>query len=181
MKAPEDGRRIVLYGPGRSGKTTALRDLAAVLPGGGRLVDLQAADGREAAFEFLGARRAQDGRPLHLLTVPGRLAFAADGLLLLRGADAVLFVADSRAWRLDANLLLLDELGAHLQDHGQTPGRFPIALLYTWRQDPSALAVEVLEQRLNPAHWPAVVSESPGDGAAALALDRLLTAVESAR
>lgn len=181
MTSDPTGLRIVLYGPGRSGKTRVLHELAAALPGGEQPVELQAADGESAVFEFVAVHSPADGRPLHLLSVPGRLPFAADRRLLLRGADAVLFIADSRAWRLDANLLLLDELGGHLQDHGLSPGRFPLALLYTWRQDADALPLDVLQQRLNPAGWPALAAATPGDGSGVEALQRLLATVPPAR
>ncbi len=158
-------RRAVLYGPGRGGKSATLvawaglfglpdavaaqrvtAPQAAVLPSA-----VAAGDG----FEYLTVPAGAQRSALHLLTTPGRLSCSEERRLLLRGADAVVFTADSRAWRQDANLILLDELGAELAVGG--PGdRAALLLQYNHRDDPEALPLAELEALLNPVGWPSV-------------------------
>src|ERR1700736_2828702 len=51
----------------------------------------------------------------HLYTVPGQVFYEASRRLILKGADGVVFVADSQEERLDANLETLDNLREHLK------------------------------------------------------------------
>ncbi|MBK9302681.1 MAG: GTPase domain-containing protein [bacterium] len=160
-----DVRRAVLCGPGRAGKTATLEFWAGLLGGPAPAVALPSAATAGDAFEYLTVPAAAGRPPLHLLTTPGRLACGEERRLLLRGADAVVFTADSRRWRQDANLILLDELGAELADADRAGGRVPLLLQYNRRDDPDALPLAELEALLNPVGWPSVPTvASSGEG-----------------
>ncbi|MDO9171435.1 MAG: hypothetical protein Q7W29_06345 [bacterium] len=158
-------RRAVLYGPGRGGKSATLAAWAGLFGAPGALAASRHAELQAAAlpsavasgdgFEYLTVPADAQRSALHLLTTPGRLSCSEERRLLLRGADAVVFTADSRGWRQDANLILLDELGAELAAGG--PGdRAALLLQYNHRDDPEALPLAELEALLNPVGWPSV-------------------------
>jgi len=170
-------RRLVYYGPGLSGKTSNLLWLAEAE---NRLTELTVIDTAfpEDRCEFLPLIRP-DG-PLHLVAVPGRLARVTDRLSLLRGAHGVVFVADGRIARQDANLVLLDELGAHLAACGVSPATFPLVLQYNHRDLPDAVPADDMDRLLNGRGGPAVAACAlTGDGVSAT-LDALLTLLPTA-
>ena len=154
--------RIVYYGPGLSGKTSNLLRLA---EGAGRLSDLTVIDTEspEDRCEFLSLVRPEG--TLHLVAVPGRLSRADDRQSLLRGVDGVVFVADGRAARQDANLVLLDELGAYLAAAGVSPAAFPLVLQYNHRDRSDAVSERDMDRLLNGRRGPAVPACAlTGDG-----------------
>jgi len=53
----------------------------------------------------------------HLYTVPGQVFYEASRKLILKGADGVIFVADSQEERLDANFETMENLQEHLKEH----------------------------------------------------------------
>ena len=149
-------RRAVLCGPGRSGKTATLTAWAGLLGCPAPVVGLPSAVKTGDAFEYLTVPAVAARPSLHLLTTPGRLACGEERRLLLRGADAVVFTLDSRVWRQDANLILLDELGAELADPVRAGGRAALLLQYNHRDDPDALPLAELEALFNPVGWPSL-------------------------
>lgn len=156
--------RIVYYGPGLAGKTTNLVRLAAVagIPDAVTVVETAVRGDR---CEFLPLPRREGALTLHLVAVPGRLARAEDRRRLLRGAHGVVFVADGRVSRQDANLVLLDELGAHLAAAGVAPADFPIVLQYNHRDLPDAIPPADMDRLLNGRGWPTVPACAlTGDG-----------------
>ena len=101
--------KIVYYGPALSGKTTNLEQIyARVAPQRrGELVSLKTAEDRTLYFDFLQLELGKIGGltpKIHLYTVPGQTYYAASRKLVLRGADGVVFVADSAINRIEANL-----------------------------------------------------------------------------
>lgn len=162
-------RRVILTGPGLAGKTTTLSAWADMLPTGAEPVAVPAATHPDARFEYLTVPPGAGLPALHLATVPGRLACASERRLLLRGADAVVFVADSRPARRDADLILLDELGSELAESGRLRDGVALLLQYNRRDAADALPLDDLERRLNPVGWPAVPTvATAGDGLADL-------------
>jgi len=162
--------RVVYYGPGRSGKTANILALARLLPGGeGRVRSLKSdVDGGDV-FEFLACDGDELGLGgagrLHLLSVPGRYLSPRSRRSLLVGAAGVVFVADSRRERLDADILLLDELGSNLVDLGLTPPQVGLVLQYNRSDDRDALSVPRLDRALNlhgGSRVPAVASRGEG-------------------
>ena len=131
--------KIVYYGPGRSGKTTNLRFIHERLPAdrAGRMVSLATEGDRTLFFDFLpvdlGVVAGFTTR-FQLYTVPGQSYYAATRRLVLQGADAVVFVADSRRRQLDENVESFQDLHEHLAAHGVDPRQLPLVLQYN-KQD----------------------------------------------
>ena len=77
------------------------------------MVSLATETDRTLFFDFLpldlGSVRGFRTR-FHLYTVPGQVFYEASRRLILKGADGVVFVADSQEERLDANLETIDNL-----------------------------------------------------------------------
>ncbi len=146
--------KIVYYGPGLGGKTTNLEYLHAHLDPQvrGRLVVLKSPEERTLYFDFfelnLGAIKGKKPR-FHLYTIPGQQYYAASRKIVLRGADAVVFVADSQSFRMQDNLDALMDLEMKLIQQHHTLARFPWVIQYNKRDLPGIDPVELLQQKLN--------------------------------
>ncbi|MFH1468362.1 MAG: hypothetical protein ABIO70_28495 [Pseudomonadota bacterium] len=151
--------RIVYWGPALSGKTTSLRALHAFTPRGrrGQLETLDTVDERTVYFDYLplmwGAIAGFQGR-VKVVGVPGQPLYQQTRRLLLRGADAVVFVADSGAQRLSANVESLSELQQALTALGRSLDEIPMVLQYNKRDLADALPVKVLQLGLNARDLP---------------------------
>jgi len=162
--------KVVYYGPGLGGKTTNIRQVYAGVPeqSRGKLICLSTDKDRTLFFDFLPVDIGQIGAfrvRFHLYTVPGQLYYRSNRKLVLRGADSVVFVADSQKERFEANVESLRDLHVNLLDNGANPERMPIVFQYNKRDAESAMAVAELEEALNPARLPsfeAVASEGRG-------------------
>jgi signal recognition particle receptor subunit beta len=151
--------KIVYYGPGLGGKTTNLEYVFnKVNPETrGKLISLATETERTLFFDFLpvdlGSVKGFKTR-FHLYTVPGQVYYNASRRLILRGVDGVVFVGDSRAERMDANIASLQNLYENLREHGFEPGKLPMVIQYNKRDLPDAVAVEELRAQLNPTGLP---------------------------
>jgi mutual gliding-motility protein MglA len=184
---PEIDGKVVFTGPRRSGKTELLRAIHARLDPAtrGALLTPSEDDGSTVFFDLTTVELGTiHGRPLRvqLLTAPGDPEQSLLRRTVLRGADAVVFVADSDPARLDANRGALSALEADLS--AMTPvgaPPVPVILLYGKRDLPRALAREELERTLNPGGLPAFeCSAARGDGLLeplAAATERLVRAL----
>ena len=83
-----------------------------------------------------------------LYTVPGQVFYEASRKLILKGADGVVFVADSQEERLDANLETLENLREHLKEHKLEFDTIPYVLQLNKRDLPGAMPVEDLAKQL---------------------------------
>lgn len=155
--------RLVYWGPADAGKTANLEFLASRLPdGAARLRRLRTEAPDAWPFEFLACDAAELGLEasvgLQLLTVPGDALAVAARRALLPGCDAVVFVADARPERLDADLVLLDELGAALAAADRVPPRTSLVLQYNRADAAEALPADLLDAALNGHHGPRVTA-----------------------
>lgn len=146
--------KIVYYGPGLGGKTTTLHHIhtATAAEHRGKMVSLATPVDRTLYFDFLPIRVPNVrglGVRLQLFTVPGQVYYNATRKLVLTGADAVVFVADSQRARLDANLESLENLQDNLREHGRSLTELPFALAYNKRDLDDLLEIGELERRLN--------------------------------
>jgi signal recognition particle receptor subunit beta len=147
--------KLVYYGPGLGGKTTNLEYVYnRVSPDTrGKLISLATEQERTLFFDFLpvdlGSIRGFKTR-FHLYTVPGQVYYNASRRLILKGVDGLVFVADSQAERMDANIAALENLYENLSDYGYDPTQLPIVLQWNKRDLPSALPIEELRRQLNP-------------------------------
>ena len=77
----------------------------------------------------------------------------------------VVFVADSQAERMDANLASMQNLYENLADYGYDPRQLPMVLQYNKRDLRGIVPVEELSTQLNPGglqEYEAVATEGEG-------------------
>ena len=159
--AREINCKLVYYGPGLGGKTANLQWIYEHTGNElkGKMISLATETDRTLFFDFLpldlGAVRGFRTR-FHLYTVPGQVFYEASRKLILKGADGVVFVADSQAERLEANLETLDNLQEHLQEHGLDFATIPYVLQLNKRDLPAILGVEELRKHLQRKGEPVV-------------------------
>ena len=151
--------KIVYYGPGLCGKTTNIQYIYdKVSPDTkGKLITLATEMDRTLFFDFLplelGTVKGFRTR-FHLYTVPGQVYYDASRKLILRGVDGLVFVADSQKSRYDANIESVYNLHENLGDYNLKLDEIPFAIQYNKRDLPDIIAVNDLEQELNPQHFP---------------------------
>jgi len=68
--------------------------------------------------------------------------------LILKGADGVIFVADSQEERLDANFETMENLQEHLKEHNLKFESIPYVLQLNKRDLPNAMATPELTKQL---------------------------------
>jgi signal recognition particle receptor subunit beta len=155
----EINAKIVYYGPGLCGKTTNIHMIFhRIAPGQrGKLISLATETDRTLFFDFLpvelGTIKNYKVR-FHIYTVPGQVFYNATRKLVLKGADGVIFVADSQAAMLDANLESIANLRDNLHDQGINLSNFPMVIQYNKRDLPDVLPVEKLNAAINPRQVP---------------------------
>jgi len=146
--------KIVYYGPGRSGKTSNLQYVHANVPEErkGPMVSLATETDRTLFFDFLpldlGSVAGYRTR-LQLYTVPGQVYYNATRKLVLRGADGVVFVADSQREQAEENVESFRNLYENLREHGFGLRDLPLALQYNKRDLPGVMSLEEMEDLLN--------------------------------
>lgn len=151
--AREINCKIVYYGAGLGGKTTNLQWIFDQTAGkaGGKMISLATETDRTLFFDFLpldlGTIRGFKTR-FHLYTVPGQVFYDASRKLILRGVDGVVFVADSQAERMDANLEAIENLQENLKEHGFDFLKIPYVLQLNKRDLPNAMPVADLKAAL---------------------------------
>jgi signal recognition particle receptor subunit beta len=151
--AREINCKLVYYGPGLGGKTANLQWIYDHTGTGqkGKMISLATETDRTLFFDFLpldlGTVRGFKTR-FHLYTVPGQVFYEASRKLILKGADGVVFVADSQEERLDANLETLENLQEHLKEHSLSFETIPYVLQLNKRDLPNILPAEDLKRQL---------------------------------
>ena len=147
--------KIVYYGPGLCGKTTNVKFIyAGTNPDlRGKIISLETKQERTLFFDFLPIElpeiRGFKTR-IHLYTVPGQLYYSHSRKLIMKGADGVVFVADSQENRLEANIISMDDLKENLVAYGYDIEKIPFVIQYNKRDLPQILSVEELRKNLNP-------------------------------
>jgi signal recognition particle receptor subunit beta len=150
--------KIVYYGPGRSGKTTNLEYIHKSFKKQvrGDMVSINTDGDRTLFFDFLplelGKVKGCDLR-VQLYTVPGQVRYSSTRKLVLRGADAVVFVADSLEVRREKNMLALKDLAENLKEYEVSIFKIPLVMQYNKRDLAQAniplMPIEQLERDLN--------------------------------
>jgi signal recognition particle receptor subunit beta len=155
----EINAKIVYYGPGLSGKTTNIHYIYhRISPTQrGKLISLATETDRTLFFDFLpvelGTIKGYRVR-FHLYTVPGQVFYNATRKLVLKGADGVIFVADSQRTMLDANLESLANLTDNFADMGIDLADFPMVVQYNKRDLPDVMPLNELNVKLNSKRMP---------------------------
>ena len=147
--------KIVYYGPALSGKTTNLEHIYGATPATtrGKMVSMKTKAERTLFFDLLPINRGSIGdfKVRYLLyTVPGQVYYNATRKLVLKGADAIVFVADSQRSQLAANIDSLRNLRTNLLEYGMCLDDLPWVIGYNKRDMPDAMPIEELDRELNP-------------------------------
>jgi signal recognition particle receptor subunit beta len=151
--------KIVYYGPGLCGKTTNLQFVYDSLPSNNKskMLSLATKTDRTLFFDFLpldlGKIRGMRTK-LQLYTVPGQVYYNSTRQLVLKGADGVVFVADSQDFALDANQESLQNLEDNLKRQGIRLREMPLVLQYNKRDLPNKLSVADIDKDLNKLQAP---------------------------
>jgi mutual gliding-motility protein MglA len=146
--------KVVYYGPGVAGKTANLEYVHKSLPHAnkGNMVSLATGDDRTIFFDFLPVSaltvRGFETR-FQLYTVPGQVHYNMTRRLVLRGVDAVIFVADSQYERLPENVESLKNLDENLREYRSTLDEIPYVIQYNKRDLPNVAPIDYLEYVLN--------------------------------
>lgn len=178
----EINAKLVYYGPGLSGKTTNLEYIYGSIPGDnrGKMVSMKTKTERTLFFDFLPVQLGElSGFKTRFLlyTVPGQVYYNATRKLVLKGVDAVVFVADSKRGKMDENVESLENLKDNLREHGLTLEDVPYVLQYNKRDLPDVYTVDEMNKVLNPHGVPAyeaVAAQGPGVVDTFKAVSRLL-------
>jgi signal recognition particle receptor subunit beta len=150
----EINAKIVYYGPGLSGKTTNLEFIYSKMPTEvkGKMVSMKTRTDRTLFFDFLPIELGDISgyRTRFLLyTVPGQVYYNATRKLVLKGVDAVVFVADSSRSKLNENLESLRNLEENLNEHDLTLDTIPWVIQYNKRDAEDAMSIEELDEQMN--------------------------------
>jgi signal recognition particle receptor subunit beta len=151
--------KIVYYGPGLCGKTTNLQFIYDSLPSNNKskMLSLATKTDRTLFFDFLpldlGKIRGMRTK-LQLYTVPGQVYYNSTRQLVLKGADGIVFVADSQDHATDANLESLQNLEDNLKRQGVRIREIPLVIQYNKRDLPNALGIPDLDAEVNKLGMP---------------------------
>jgi len=146
--------KIVYYGPGLCGKTANLQYVfAATKPESrGKMISLETETERTLFFDFMPLDLGKVGDykvRFHLYTVPGQVFYDASRKLILKGADGVVYVADSQAARIEANIESLENLEQNLAAYGNSLETTPHVVQYNKRDMPEVSSIAELHETLN--------------------------------
>jgi signal recognition particle receptor subunit beta len=162
--------KVVYYGPAQSGKTTNLEQIHRITDPGGhnRLISLNTAQDRTLFFDLLPfslGTVAGYNFKIQLYTVPGQVQYNATRRVVLAGADAVVFVADSRRSLMKDNQAAFENMKVNLLANRLVPEKMPLVVQYN-KQDLADLASPAdLDKALNPwkkPSFPAVAAQGQG-------------------
>jgi len=150
--------KIVYYGAGRCGKTTNLEYIHKAFKKQvkGEMVSINTDGDRTLFFDFLplelGKIKGCDVR-VQLYTVPGQVRYASTRKLVLRGADGIVFVADSLEVRREKNMLSLKDLQQNLKEYRVSIFNSPLVMQFNKRDltdaDITLMPLEKMQYDLN--------------------------------
>jgi len=162
--------KIVYYGPGLCGKTTNLMVIFDKLDENnrGKMLSLATKTDRTLFFDLLPVDIGKIGAfnlKIQLYTVPGQVFYNETRKLVLKGADAVVFVVDSQPSMLESNRESFKNLLENLEENSIDPNEIPIVIQYNKRDIPGVTPVEDLETQLGFEGYPAYESSAvQGEG-----------------
>jgi signal recognition particle receptor subunit beta len=152
--------KIVFYGPGLCGKTTNLQYIYSSLPENvkkGKMLSLATKTDRTLFFDFLpielGTIRGMRTR-VQLYTVPGQVFYNSTRKLVLKGADGVVFVADSQAKMIEADIESYRNLEENLREMGIRIEEIPLVMQFNKRDLPNLSSIEEMNTRINKHNAP---------------------------
>jgi mutual gliding-motility protein MglA len=158
IKKKEVQAKIVYYGPGRGGKTTNLEYIHNKFKADVKteMVTIKTHGDRTLFFDFLplNAGNIKDySVKIQLYTVPGQVIYNETRRLVLRGADGIVFVADSMSLRKEKNIMSLKNLQENLRTYKKSILTIPLVIQYNKRdleaEGIPLTPVDALEECLN--------------------------------
>lgn len=162
--------KIVYYGPGLCGKTTNLMVIFDKLAPEqkGKMLSLATKTDRTLFFDLLPVDIGKVGNfnlKIQLYTVPGQVFYNETRKLVLKGADSVVFVADSQPSMVESNRESFHNLMENLEQNQIDVNDTPIVIQFNKRDLPGVLPVEKLQEVLGFEGYPYTeASALKGDG-----------------
>jgi signal recognition particle receptor subunit beta len=153
----EINAKLVYYGAGLCGKTTNLEAIYEAVPdtSRGKMVSMKTQSDRTLFFDLLpldlGEIMGFKTRFL-LYTVPGQVFYNATRKLVLKGADAIVFVADSEVGKMEENKESLANLRTNLAEYNLSLDEIPWVLQYNKRDLPNIYTIDELNAEMNPGN-----------------------------
>lgn len=151
--------KIVFYGPGLSGKTTCIQYIFSVTNPNtrGELISIETEIERTLFFDLLpvnvGLVKGYQTK-FQLYTVPGQVFYDSTRKLVLKGADGIVFVADSQIMMERPNIDSMENLKTNLASHKLGINEIPMVFQYNKRDLNNIFAIEELNKLLNPRGLP---------------------------
>jgi signal recognition particle receptor subunit beta len=157
-QAHELDLKIVYYGPALSGKTTNLEQIHARMDPTRRskLISLKTDGDRTLFFDFLQLELGKIGEltpKIHLYTVPGQTYYEASRKVVLQGVDGIVFVVDSVADRLSANVELWNSMKNHTAALQIPIETLPLIVQFNKQDLPNALPPTILRALLRVSQY----------------------------
>jgi signal recognition particle receptor subunit beta len=146
--------KIVYYGTGLGGKTTNLKYIYGQLAAEtrGEMISLATETERTLYFDFLpvdlGTIQGFRAR-MSLYTVPGQEEYNESRKVILRGADGIVFVADSNPLKAAENAASLQNMIENLAFYQLSLNNMPWVLQYNKRDLSNAMPFDRMEKDLN--------------------------------
>jgi signal recognition particle receptor subunit beta len=168
LSSKEITMKVVYYGAALSGKTTNLQQLHAFMNPASRsnMVTLDTKDDRTLYFDFLPIEFSTAGGfavKMKMFTVPGQVMHKSTRKVVLAGADAICFVADSQKSSASANAYSWRDMEANLKSHGIDFERLPKVVQWNKRDLPDVKPLsEIKEQWGDIPTYPAVAPRGEG-------------------
>ncbi|MFO8035123.1 MAG: ADP-ribosylation factor-like protein [Anaerolineales bacterium] len=169
-KLREINLKIVYYGPSLSGKTTTLQYIHSKTHPDrrGDLVSLKTREDRTLYFDYMQIELGKIAglKPrFNIYTVPGQVYYKQTRKLVLKGADGVVFVADSQRNRLFENVRAVRDMRKDLQDLGFNPEEIPLVLQCNKRDLEDVVPVGAIKEHLGMNGVPTIETVAiRGDG-----------------
>ncbi|HEX9406202.1 MAG TPA: GTPase domain-containing protein [Thermoanaerobaculia bacterium] len=151
--------KIVYYGPGLCGKTTNLMVIFDKLDPKqkGKMLSLATKTDRTLFFDLLPVDIGKVGNfnlKMQLYTVPGQVFYNETRKLVLKGADSVVFVADSQPSMIESNRESFANLLENMKENSVDPDDTPIVIQFNKRDIPGVLPIKQLQEQLGFEGYP---------------------------
>jgi len=151
--------KIVYYGPGLCGKTTNLMVIFDKLDPKqkGKMLSLATKTDRTLFFDLLPVDIGKVGNfnlKMQLYTVPGQVFYNETRKLVIKGADSVVFVADSQPSMVESTRESFQNLLENMKENNIDPDDTPIVIQYNKRDIPGVLSIEELQEQLGLEGYP---------------------------
>src|SRR5713101_1847995 len=151
--------KIVYYGPGLCGKTTNLMVIFDKLDPKqkGKMLSLATKTDRTLFFDLLPVDIGKVGAfnlRMQLYTVPGQVFYNETRKLVLKGADSIVFVADSQPSIVDSTRESFANLIENMKENNIDPGDTPIVIQFNKRDIPGVLSIDELQEQLGLEGYP---------------------------